>query len=401
MEAGPEVRAMHEGAGGPMKTAIVGVVLAAAGLAAIATGVLPERDALALAERVWPVLAFVVAITVVTELAAAAGLFTAIAEQATRWGRGSGWLLWLIVVGGAAVCTVFLSLDTTAVLLTPIVVGMARHARLDPAPFALTTVWMANAGSLLLPVSNLTNLLAQRAMGDPSPLAFAALLWAPALVAMAVPMVVIALIMRRSLGARYDVETGRHRGDTVLLWASACVVVVLLPLLVSGLPVWIPATGAALVLGGFFIARQPGALGFGLVPWRLVLLASGLFLVVEALHALGLGVLLASASGTGDGPLDLLRLAATGAVGANAINNLPAYLALEPVAGSPLRLAALLIGVNAGPLITPWASLATLLWHDRLTGADVHLPWRRVCLLGAIAAPLVVITATVTLAFAG
>jgi arsenical pump membrane protein len=78
-------------------------------------------------------------------------------------------------------------------------------------------------------------------------------------------------------------------------------------------------------------------------------------------------------------------------LGANAINNLPAYLALESVAASsPERMAALLIGVNAGPLITPWASLATLLWHARLTAVGVIVPWGRFVLLGLLAAPLTV-----------
>jgi Na+/H+ antiporter NhaD/arsenite permease-like protein len=181
-----------------MRTAIVGAVLLALGGVAVATGLLPVPEAIELWDRVWPILLFVVAITVVTEFAAEAGVFTALAQQTARWGRGRAWALWLLVVVVAALSTIFLSLDTTAVLLTPVVIVMARHAGLNPLPFALTTVWMANAGSLLLPVSNLTNLLAQHAMGDPTPAAFASLMLAPALVAMVVPMVVVFLIARRS-----------------------------------------------------------------------------------------------------------------------------------------------------------------------------------------------------------
>ncbi|MGJ4843246.1 SLC13 family permease [Leifsonia sp. Le1] len=380
-----------------MRTAIVGAVLLLLGIVAVATGILPLEDAAQLGDRVWPILLFVVAVTVVTELAAEAGLFTAIAQQTARWGRGRAWVLWLLVAAVAALSTIFLSLDTTAVLLTPVVIVLARHAGLDPLPFALTTVWLANTGSLLLPVSNLTNLLAQHAMGDPSPLQFAALTAAPAIVAIVVPVVAIFLIYRRRLLTRY--ETGDIDGieDPVLFWWSAAVVVALVPLLVSGIPVWMPATGAAVVLGAVFLVRRRSVLRFGLVPWQLVVLASGLFLFIEALHSVGLGELLAVVSGTGDSPLALLRLSLTGMVGANAIDNLPAYLALEPVAGSPARLVALLIGVNAGPLITPWASLATLLWHQRLTSLDVEIRWSRYILLGAIVAPLTVILATLAL----
>jgi arsenical pump membrane protein len=86
-------------------------------------------------------------------------------------------------------------------------------------------------------------------------------------------------------------------------------------------------------------------------------------------------------------------------VGANLVDNLPAYLALEPAATSPDRLIALLIGVNLGPLVTPWASLATLLWHQRLTAMDVRISWTRYALLGLIVAPLTVVGATLALAF--
>lgn len=384
-----------------MRTAILGAILLVLGAVAIAVGILPVADALAIGDRVWPVLLFVVAITVVTELAAEAGLFRAIAERTATWGRGRALVLWLLVLALAAASTIFLSLDTTAVLLTPVVVILARHVGLSPLPFALTTVWMANTASLLLPVSNLTNLLAEHQLKGVGPAEFAALTAVPATVAVVIPAIILFLVFRKQLTVRYEAATPdstEETDDRVLLIASGVVVALLVPLLVSGLEVWIPALGAALVLGAFFLFRRCEVLRFGLLPWQLVLLASGLFLVVEAAHSLGLGLVLAAVSGTGHDPLSLLQLSGVGALGANAIDNLPAYLALEPVAESPVRLIALLIGVNVGPLITPWASLATLLWHERLKALDVEISWRRYILLGLIAAPITVAAASLALA---
>jgi arsenical pump membrane protein len=381
-----------------MRSAILGGVLLVVGLILVAVGVLPAGAALDVANRVWPILLFVVAITVVTELAAEAGLFGLIAERTAVWGGGRAWVLWLLVVALAVASTVFLSLDTTAVLLTPVVVLLARHVGLTPLPFALTSVWMANTASLLLPVSNLTNLLAEHELRGIGPSGFAALMVAPAIVAVLVPSVLLFLIYRRELVKRYVLAEKEPREDRVLLWVSGVTLALVIPLLVSGLPVWLPALGGALLLGSFFLVRRPSVFRFGLIPWQLVVLAAGLFLVVEAAHSLGLAVALRAVSGEGEGPLELLRLAGTGLVGANLVNNLPAYLALEPVAGSPVRLAALLIGVNAGPLITPWASLATLLWHQRLTSMGVEISWRRYALLGLVAAPLTVGLATLALA---
>jgi len=111
-----------------------------------------------LAIRVGPVLIFLVAITVVAEIADSAGVFDIAGHWAARAGHGRAWLLWLLVVGLSCLSTIFLSLDTTAVLLTPVVIAVARQLRLNPLPFAMTTVWLTNTASLLLPVSNLTNL---------------------------------------------------------------------------------------------------------------------------------------------------------------------------------------------------------------------------------------------------
>jgi arsenical pump membrane protein len=381
-----------------VRAAILGGILLAIGAVTVAFGILPLSNVGDLANRVWPILLFVVAITVVTELAAEAQLFRVVAHQAAHWGRGRTWVLWLLVLALAVLSTVFLSLDTTAVLLTPVVVLLARHVGVSPLPFALTTVWLANTASLLLPVSNLTNLLAMHAMGSLGPLGFAALMIVPATIAIVVPALILFLVYRRSLLVRYETQDVDQPTDRVLLIASAVVVVALFPLLVSGIAVWIPTMGAAIVLGVFFLVRRRDVIHFGLVPWQLVVFASGLFLVVEAAHSLGLGAVLAAVSGSGHDPVSLLRLAGTGALGANAVDNLPAYLALEPVAGDPVRLAALLIGVNAGPLITPWASLATLLWHQRLSALEVEISWRKYMLLGLVAAPLTVGLATLGLA---
>jgi arsenical pump membrane protein len=86
------------------------------------------------------------------------------------------------------------------------------------------------------------------------------------------------------------------------------------------------------------------------------------------------------------------------ALGANVVDNLPTYLALEPTAdASPLRLAALLVGVNAGPLLTPWASLATLLWAARCRAAGVAVSWGRFALRGLLLVPLLLVAAVTAL----
>jgi arsenical pump membrane protein len=383
-----------------VRTGIVGAGLLAVGLVAVVTGILPADDAGAVAGRVLPVLLFVLAITVVTELASEAGLFTVIAGRLATWGLDRAWLLWILVVALASACTIFLSLDTTAVLLTPVVVLLARHIGLSPIPFALTTVWLANSASLLLPVSNLTNLLAEHQLASgpfSGPVGFVTLMVVPAAVCILVPSALLFVIYRRDLMTRYSVAPSEPPADRTLLGASAIVVVLLVPALVSGIPVWIPSSVGALVLVALFAVRRPETLQLSLLPWQIVLFASGLFLVVEAAGTAGLTPFLDRLVGSGDELPDLVQLAAVAVGGANFVNNLPAYLAIEPVTTSPLRLGVLLISVNAGSLITPWASLATLLWHQRLKALDVDISWTKYVLLGLVVVPVTVIPAVALL----
>ena len=374
------------------------LLLLAGAVVVVATGVLPWPEFTALVERVAPVLAFVIAITIVAELASDAGVFTALAERIAGWGRGRIWALWLLVIALAVVSTAFLSLDTTAVLVTPVVVVLALHVGVSPIPFALATVWLANTASLFLPVSNLTNLLAARSF-EGGPVQFLGIVWAPALVGVVVSVAILSVVYRSRLVGRYLAPERTPIRDRGLLVYSAVIVVLLLPMLVSGLEVaWVAGVAAVLLLGAFLLRRRE-AISVSLVPWQALGIAFGLFVLVEAAHANGLEDLLASVSGTGDDPISLLHLAAVAAVSANGINNLPAYLVLEPQAGSQLRLVALLIGVNLGPLVTPWASLATLLWHQRLTALGVTISWPRFMGLGLIAVVIIVPLATLALAF--
>lgn len=78
----------------------------------------------------------------------------------------------------AAVVTAALSLDATVVLLTPVVFATTARLGAQPRPHVFATAHLANSASLLLPVSNLTNLLAFTASGLPFT-RFAALMTLP------------------------------------------------------------------------------------------------------------------------------------------------------------------------------------------------------------------------------
>jgi arsenical pump membrane protein len=122
-----------------------------------------------------------------------------------------------------------------------------------------------------------------------------------------------------------------------------------------------------------------------LVPWGLLVLVTGMFLVVPTLSRHGLGAVMTTLmGGGGEGAVGSLRAAATGAALSNVLNNLPVYTAGEAVIppGGHDTLLALLIGTNVGSLATPWASLATLLCLEACRHHGLRLPMARFVLTG-------------------
>ncbi len=363
------------------------VVAAVAGGMVVVLGLLTPSDAVDVLARVGPVLVFLVAVTVLAELAEAAQVFEVAAVRAARVARGRTPVLFALVVLLATATTVTLSLDTTAVLLTPVVLALAARLGLRPLPFALAAVWLANTASLALPVSNLTNLLAVRSLGL-STVDYARTMALPALAAVCVTVAVLVTWQRSALRGRYEVPPVLRPHDRWLFWTAATACVALAPMLLAGVAVQWAACAAAAPVVLVAAVRRLTLLRVSLLPWRLVVLVSGLFLVVEAAGPLVLDHWLGAAV-AGRSPL---VVAAVAAGSANVVNNLPAYLALErAVPGADLL--AVLLGVNLGPLVLPWGSLATLLWAERCRAAGVRVPWPVFAVSGLV---LVVVLLPVT-----
>src|SRR5919204_3672022 len=135
---------------------------------------------LAAAGQAWPPFVLVAGLLLIGAVAAADGLFEALGARLARTRLGARGLL-LALLGLVALVTAVLNLDTSVVFLTPVLVHAARRRGLDERPFLYGTVFMANAASLLLPGSNLTNLLVLRS--DPQTSAAIAVQMLPAWIA--------------------------------------------------------------------------------------------------------------------------------------------------------------------------------------------------------------------------
>jgi len=231
---------------------------------------------------------------------------------------------------------------------------------------------LANSASLLLPVSNLTNLLAFAASG----LAFgrfAALMAVPWLAAIGVEYAVFGRFFATDLNTGDLNRDGRADPGRGTRLPRVTLVVVALTLAgfavasAAGVnPAWAAFAGAA-VLAARALARRtvaPAALARAADP-PFLLFVLGLGIVVTAVTDNGLGQALAPLLPSGTGLPALLATAALAAVLANVCNNLPATLVLLPLAApsGAGAVLAMLLGVNIGPNLTYTGSLATLLWR--------------------------------------
>ena len=115
-----------------------------------------------------------------------------------------------VVVVAAAAVTAVLGLDATVVLLTPAAFAAAAKARLNARPSVYATSHLANSASLLLPISNLTNLLAFRA-SELSFAGFAARMALPWAVAIAIEWAVLRKVFANALDARGGSRATRRR----------------------------------------------------------------------------------------------------------------------------------------------------------------------------------------------
>src|SRR5262245_24915821 len=132
-------------------------VLGAAAL--VVFGLLSWCDALAGVLKGTDVYLFLSGMMLLAELARREGLFDWLAAFAVAHARGSPYRLFMLVYAVGTVVTVFLSNDATAVVLTPAVYAATRAAGAAPLPYLYACVFIANAASFALPISNPANLV--------------------------------------------------------------------------------------------------------------------------------------------------------------------------------------------------------------------------------------------------
>jgi arsenical pump membrane protein len=284
--------------------------------------------------------------------------------------------------------TVVLNLDTSVVFLTPIVLHAARSRGLDERAFLYGCVFMSNSASLLLPGSNLTNLLVLS--GDHVSGATFGVRLFPAWVA-AVAVTALGLVVWRwrelRRGGRDALEAAPFRpglGFAGTIGAALLVLVLTDPAL--------PVLALGLLVTGGQVARRR-------LPLRTAARALNVFLLLGLFAAaVGLGTVarLWGAPGRLMSSVGYWQTAALGAVASVLLNNLPAAVLLA--SSPPTYPRALLLGLNLGPNLAITGSLSAILWIRVARATQAHPSAATYSKLGVLLVPVSIAAALVALA---
>ncbi len=367
----------------------------------IAIGAISFHQARVQVAGLAPVVAFLGAVLMLAKLCDDEGLFEAAGAAMARVSPGSHGLL-RQVFAIAAIITAALSLDATVVLLTPVVLITVRRLRTPMRPYGYATAHLANAASLLLPVSNLTNLLAFHLAGI-SFARFTLVMALPWLAAVAAVYVVFRLFFSR------DLRIPPEPDDAGPPPRPPVFVLVVVALTLAGFavsesvgvaPAWVALAGAAVLAVRSLSRRHTSVVQIARslnVSFLVFVLALGV--VVQAVTLGGMGAAMSKVLPSGTGLVALLGIAAIAAVLANVVNNLPATLVLLPLvaASGPVAILAVLIGVNIGPNLTYVGSLSNLLWRGVLRQQNVEASIGEYTRLGLCTVPTALVAAVLAL----
>jgi Na+/H+ antiporter NhaD/arsenite permease-like protein len=236
--------------------------------------------------------------------------------------------LLVAVTAAAGLFSAFLLNDAICLVMTPLVVEVARRMRRDPVPYLLAVAMAANIGSAATITGNPQNIL----IGSFSQIPYARFAAQLAPVA-GVGLILTVLLVARMhpaefcSGARLEVRPAPPHLHGPLAAKTVLVVLLMMAAFFAGQP---PAK-VALVGGGFLLLTRvvPSRRIYGEIDWPLLLMFAGLFVVVAGFEkALLTPELIAAIGAIG---LDRAPvLAGATAVLSNLVSNVPAVLVLKP-----------------------------------------------------------------------
>lgn len=384
-------------------TAILGAIIA------LILGVVSINDVLDVTNIVWDATLAFIGIIILSLVLDEIGFFEWCALKMAKFSKGSGIRMFIYsILLGSFVSALFAN-DGAALILTPILLAKMRVLQLSTKTiiaFLLAGGFISDSASLPFVFSNLTNIVTANYFNIGFVDYFLNMI-VPFIVSVIASIVFLWLILRKDIPKKVDVRLLKEPKSVIknmnLFYFSWFFLAFLLSAYALGdiykLPISFFALGGALVL--LIIASLTKSVNAKNIikeaPWQIVWFSIGLYIVVYGLKNAGLTEYLTTILNYLVLQGDTIAIISTGFISAilsAVMNNLPTIMimdiALKDIPNEALAYANI-IGCNLGPKMTPFGSLATLLWLHVLAKKGIKISFWEYSKFGLIITPPVLL----------
>lgn len=384
-------------------TAILGAIVA------LILGVVSINDVLDVTNIVWDATLAFIGIIILSLVLDEIGFFEWCALKMAKFSKGSGIRMFIYsILLGSFVSALFAN-DGAALILTPILLAKMRVLQLSTKTiiaFLLAGGFISDSASLPFVFSNLTNIVTANYFNIGFVDYFLNMI-IPFIVSVIASIVFLWLVLRKDIPKKVDVRLLKEPKSVIkdmnLFYFSWFFLAFLLSAYTLGdiykLPISFFALGGALVL--LIIASLTKSVNAKNIikeaPWQIVWFSIGLYIVVYGLKNAGLTEYLTTILNYLVLQGDTIAIISTGFISAilsAVMNNLPTIMimdiALKDIPNEALAYANI-IGCNLGPKMTPFGSLATLLWLHVLAKKGIKISFWEYSKFGLIITPPVLL----------
>jgi arsenical pump membrane protein len=392
-------------------TAIIGAIVA------LLLGVVSISDIWVVTDIVWDATLAFIGIIILSMVLDEIGFFEWCAIKMAKLSKGNGHLMFVYALLLGAFVSALFANDGAALILTPILLAKMRILELNVKSilaFLLAGGFIADSASLPFVFSNLTNIVTANYFS----IGFAeylANMLIPFIVSVIASILFLWLILRKDIPQKVDVTLLKDENEVLkskVLFQFSWVFLVLLIVGyfvgdMYGLPVSVFALGGGLLFLAIssYMKTTSSIKIIKEAPWQVVWFSIGLYIVVYGLKNAGLTdyltLVLQDLSNYGN----TIAIVGTGFIAAilSAImNNMPTVMIMDIAlvdVGNEALAYANIIGCNLGPKMTPFGSLATLLWLHVLSQKGVKIGFWQYSKFGLIITPPVLLVVLLALAY--
>ena len=390
-------------------TAVIGAVVA------LLVGVVSFDDVIVVSDIVWDATLAFIGIIILSMVLDEIGFFEWCAIKMAKLSNGNGHLMFVYALLLGAFVSALFANDGAALILTPILLAKMRILKLNAKTilaFLLAGGFISDSASLPFVFSNLTNIVTANYFNIGF-VEYLTNMMVPFMVSTLASITILWLILRNDIPKKVEIHLLKNpdevlKNKTLFNFSWFFLLLLLVGYFVGDqfdLPVSVFALGGGLVF--LIIASSSKSVNainiIKTAPWQVVWFSIGLYIVVYGLKNAGLTDYLALVLKDLSQRGDFIAVVGTGFISAflsSVMNNMPTIMIMDIAlhdVGNQAMIYANIIGCNLGPKMTPFGSLATLLWLHVLSQKGVKIGFWQYSKFGLIVTPPVLFIVLLTL----